>query len=232
MAHLVGALLPFQPFPEPVPVPVSGPFDDPLVTVCINAEWVQYVVGALQALVAQSTWSSANRAVVDSVVREALNLIAAFAALEPCPVPIEFQPNPAYPQNWQYSLDGGVTWLDGPDVASSYTPEFIVDGTSPSGYELSVNGDHSATDIPTLTATDPDAVILDPATLLRNSIQAGTGAEGLLVGALAHIGVQLVQTNGIAAEFNKIPGLGLATSVLMALDGGTDYTYDLLAMLI
>lgn len=224
------AQIPYTPFPQPVPVPLPAPGDPPLVCVQVNETWMTYVIGACMSLLADSTWDSADAGIAHAVHADAMQLIGMLAQLEACPM-IVFRVHPTYIQNWQYSIDSGVTWLDGPDTASNYTPDFVADGGSPGGYKLSVNSDHSQTSIPLMTATDPDAVIIDPASALRNLITVATGGpEGLLVGALAHIGLTLLNSNGIALELNKIPLFGLATNVLELLDGGTDYTYDLLAV--
>lgn len=229
MPSLTGALRPFAPFPHPVPLPVSNPLVDATITVCINTEWLPYVVGALRCLTMDSTWDSDDENAVRAVEDNAMSLIEAFSLQEPCPVPIQFRPNPTHPQNWDYSLDGGTTWLAGPEVASHYTPVFTADGTSPSGYAESVNGGLSSAQIPLLTATDPNAVITDPTTLLRNEITAGSGVDGLVIQALATIGVKL-QSNGVAAAFQKIPGLGLAADAVTQIAQGDGYLYPLLAI--
>lgn len=227
--HLPGARLPFQPFPDPVPVPVAGPLDEPLVCIQINREWVQYVLGCLQALVAESTWASTNPTVVRSVITEANNLIAQIASLEACPMPVTFRLNPTDPHYWDYSTDSGATWTRQPDTVAHFTPTFQVDGAAPAGYDISVNGGITWAIIPLLTATDPTAVITDPSTLLRNEITAGSGIDGLVIQALATIGVKL-QSNGVAAAFQKIPGLGLAADAVTQIAQGDGYIYPLLAI--
>lgn len=232
MPALPDAVWPFRPFPNPVALPSGLPTDGDTFCIRINAEWLSYVIPCCFALLHDSTWDSNDPSTVQDVEARAWTLIRQLIEPEACPVPPIYRVNPTYTQNWQYSNDVGVTWLDGPDCASNFTPDFIVDGAAPGGYDLTVNGDHSATAIPTLTATDPDAVITNPSSTFRNLITADVGgAEGIAIQALANIGVQLVQANGIAAEFNKIPGLGLATNALEILGGGSDYTYDLLAAL-
>ena len=143
-------------------------------------------------------------------------------------MPVQFRSNPTDPHFWDYSNDGGATWTRQPDTVTPWQPSFAIDGSAPGGYDLSVNGGLSSTPIPTLTAKDPDAVIVDPTTLLRNLITAGAGADGLAIQALAQIGVALMQNNGIAAYFAKIPGLGLAQNAVVQIAGGTDYTYPLI----
>ena len=229
MPRFPEATVPFTPFAQPVPVPLPAPFDAPLVCVQVNETWMTYIVGCVESLLAASTWDTDDPGVLHAVLSDVHLLLTHLASFEACPM-IVFRVNPSYVQNWQYSTDSGTTWLDGPDTATNFTPQFIADGAAPGGYDLSVNSNHSHTAFPSLTATDPNAVITDPASTLRNLIVAGVGgAEGLAIQALATIGVQLVQSNGIALALNKIPAFGLATSVLEALSGGTDYTFDLLA---
>lgn len=232
MPRFPEATVPFTPFPTPVPVPSALPFDAPLVCVQINETWMTYVLGCCQALLAASIWDTDDAGILHAVLADARLLIERLMDFEACPM-ITFRVNPSYIQNWQYSVDSGTTWFDGPDTASNFTPDFVASGGAPGGYTLSVNGDHTSTAIPELTAIDPNAVITDPVSTLRNLIVAGVGgAEGLAIQALSTIGVQLVQSNGIALALNKIPLFGLATSVLEALSGGTDYTFDLLAVLL
>lgn len=227
MTTVTGAILGAVPYKCEVPVPTSHPSDAPLVCISVNLDWIPYIVGALGALTADSTWDTDDENTLATVKSNVSDLMQLFAAMEACPVPIEFQPNPSRPQDWQYSLDGGVTWLNGPTCAVHYTPTFPTDGGAPSGYDLSVNGGLSSALIPLFTANDPNAVVKDPAALLTNLITAGAGIDGLVIQALAQVGVWLVKNNGVSAAFNKIPGLGAATSVL-ELVAGTDYTYPLL----
>lgn len=230
MPALPDAVWPYKPFPQPIPIPVGLPTDGDTFCIRINATWIPYVMACCLALLHDSTWNSDDPATVRDVERRAGTLISQLVNPEACPVSIQFRVNPSYVQNWQYSEDSGSTWIDGPDTASSFTPEFIPSGAS-SGYDLSVNSDHSSAAIPLLIAVDPNAVITDPATELRNLITASGSVEGLAVQALATIGVELVKNNGVALALNKIPGLGLATSALETLAAGTDYTYDLLQVL-
>lgn len=228
MTTLPGAILSYIPFPVEVDVPIPGPFDDPTITVCINQTWIAYVTGCLMALTAQSTWNSDDENTVATVIKNAWDLIGAFAAMESCPVPIQFRNDPTQPINFQYSLNGGVSWLDGPDQAAHITPTFTPDSMAPGAYDLSVNGGETTDLVPLLTAVDPEAIVKDPATTLGNLITATAGADGLLIEALATIGVKLVQANGVAGAFQKVfPGLDLATSVL-EVAAGTDYSFPLL----
>jgi hypothetical protein len=226
MTTVPGAILPAKPFPFEVPVPETHPSDEPTVQVCVNVDWIPYILGALGALLVDSTWDTQIPLVLDSVKNDVQDLLSLFAVAEVCPVPIQFRVNPGDTVNWQYSNDGGTTWLDGPDTAAHYTPSFIASGSS-SGYDLSVNSGETQTAVPTLTAIDPDAIVKDPASTFANLITATAGADGLLIKALATIGVKLVQANGVALALQKVfPGLALATSVLEIV-AGTDYSYPL-----
>jgi hypothetical protein len=225
---LPDASIPFAPFDEPVALPTVTPFDAPLVCLQINERWVVYLMGAAMALCAASTWRSDDENAVRTVTDNARKLIEYMMDFDTCAMPIQFRNNPAQAINFQFSLDGGSTWSDGPDQAGHITPTFTADGLAPSGYDLSVNAGDTSTAIPLVTANDPDAVVTDPASLTRNLITATDSADGLLIQALATVGVKLVQANGVAAAFQKVfPGLELATSVLEVL-AGSDYSYPLL----
>lgn len=224
------ATVPFTPFSQPVPVPLPAPFDSPLVCIQINETWMTYLLGAAQALLAASTWDTNDPGILHAVLSDARQLINRMMEFDPCPM-IVFRVNASYPQNWQYSVDSGATWLDGPDTATNYTPQFTPDSGAPGAYDLSVNGGHSSTPFPTLTATDPEALIKDPSSIERNLIDLiSTTPEGLAIRALSTIGLQLMQNNGIALALNKIPLFGLATSVLELLAGDGTYTADLLGV--
>lgn len=231
MSAYPSAALPWVPYPKPIQVPVADVTDEPTVSFCINAEWLSVVIGCLYTLTHQSTWSSNLTSEVDRAVNNGYELLHLLMQAEPCPVPVEFRLNPLDPHYWDYSNDGGATWTRQPDCPINFTPTWPVDGLAASGYDLSVNGGLSQTPVPLIVATDPDAVITDPGTLTRNLITATTGADGLLIQALATIGVSMVQNNGVALALNKIPGFGLATSALELLAGGTDYTYPLIEVL-
>jgi hypothetical protein len=227
---LFDAQQPFAPYQGRIPPIVPGPFDAPLVTLCVNESWMTALMGSAACLMAASTWDSTDENVVRTLIGNARSIIETMMDFEACTVPIQFRVDPGYPQNWQYSLDAGITWLAGPDTASHFTPSFVADGGAPGAYDLSVNGGHTSDPIPLLTAFDPEAIIKDPASALANSILAASGVDGLVVGIAAHIGV-ILQSNGISAFFQKVPGLGLAADTVVALKAGADYTYPLLALL-
>jgi hypothetical protein len=166
--------------------------------------------------------------VVKDVEKRAYTLIAQMVEPEACPVPTSFRADPVDPHFWDYSNDGGMTWTRQPDTVTSWTPVFVADGAAASGYKETVNGGLSYGPIPLLTAADPNAVVTDPASLLRNLITADSGIEGLAIQALANLGVVLIKNNGVAAWFAKIPGLGLANEAVMQIAGGSGYDYPML----
>lgn len=218
--NVSGAVLPYVPYPNPVPVIVAAPGDAPLVCLQINADWIPYIAGACKAFLAASTWDSDDENVVATMQENAQDLIDMLAALEACPMAIEFRVDPTYPQNWQYSLDGGSTWLDGPDTASNYTPVFTADSDSPSGYDISVNGGHSADDIPILTADDPNAVDTNPTSAADNTIEMSPDNVGLTV--MGHqIGAQ-VGKDGISIFVQKMQDQTISDPIIEAIATG-DY---------
>lgn len=230
MPNLPGALLPFTPFPAPVDLPLADVTDAPLVCVQINAEWMQYLIGCAEALTAQSTWASDDENAVNVTIRRARNLIDILAGLEACPVGVMFRLNPLDSHYWDYSNDGGATWTRQPDTVSAFTPTLVADGAAPGGYDLSVNGGLTEAPIPLFTAIDPNAIIKDPVGALANSIVAGAGVDGLVVGIAAHAGT-ILQQNGISAFFQKVPGLGVAADAVVAIKEAADYAFPLLALL-
>lgn len=226
MPSLPGAITPFAPFPEPVALPLPDVTDGPLVCVQINETWMSYLIGCAEALTAQSTWDSTDENAVNITIGRARNLIDILAGLEACPMPVEFRLNPSDPHYWDYSNDGGVTWTRQPDTVSHFTPTFTTDGTSPSGYDESVNGGLSDAQIPLLTATDPDAVVKAPSTGDENVVEATAMAPGMTVQGY-QIGAALVR-DGASLQLQKITDLGnLAIAVIEAVETG-DYSTAIL----
>jgi hypothetical protein len=214
-----GAITPFAPFPNPVALPLPDITDEPLVCVQVNAIWVQYIIGCLETLTAQSTWDSDDENAVNAVINRARNLIDIFAQLEACPVPVEFRVNPLDPHYWDYSVDGGATWTRQPDTVSHFTPTYTPDGASPSGYDESVNGGLSDAQIPLLTATDPNAVIKSPSTGDENVVEATATAPGMTVQGY-QVGVALVR-DGASLQVQKITDLGnLGIAIIEAVETG------------
>lgn len=228
MPNLPGALIPFTPFPAPVDLPLPDVTDAPLVCVQINAIWMQYLIGCAEALTAQSTWASDDENAVNVTIRRARNLIDILAGLEACPVGVMFRLNPLDSHYWDYSNDGGATWTRQPDTVSHFTPTFTVDGGSPGGFDLSVNGGLSSDPIPLLTATDPTAIIIDPTTTTRNTIQASSTVDGLqVVNALDEVAAAIA-TGGFAAYYKRADGIVAAAGALVKMFNTNDYTQPVL----
>jgi len=87
-------------------VPGSSPDTGDLFSVCFNADWLPYVVGALKILTQQETWKGDDQAAIDLAVRRANLLVA--SVVEGCAVPLEFRQEDDC--LLQVSTDGGSTW--------------------------------------------------------------------------------------------------------------------------
>jgi hypothetical protein len=64
------------PYPRPVIVPSSGIFDEPKHSICINDEWIPYVVGASKVLLNDETWDETDQSILldtESQVSDALS---------------------------------------------------------------------------------------------------------------------------------------------------------------
>lgn len=97
---------PYEPFPQPVPLPSSLPTDFPHRSLCINRDWVPYIIGALKVLLQPETWD-APAATLEPVRGMLYNLLADWQ--EPCVSDIQFR-NPDS-CTLQVSFDRGATWL-------------------------------------------------------------------------------------------------------------------------
>jgi hypothetical protein len=219
MPSLPAAIEPFAPFPEPVALPLPDVTDEPLVCVQINSTWLQYLVGCAETLTAQSTWNSTDENAINTTIIRARHLIDILAGLEACPMPVEFRLDPADPHYWDYSNDGGATWTRQPDTVSHFTPTYTPDGTSPSGYDESINGGLSEAQIPLLTASDPNAVIKAPSTGDENIVEATATAPGMIVRSY-QVGVALLR-DGASLQVQKITDLGnLGIAIIEAVETG------------
>jgi hypothetical protein len=67
-----------------VPIPAAAPGDAPLLCLAVNAEWMQYVLGALKQLMLPATWGDAADPLVQAAQRAANDLIDLFAAASAC----------------------------------------------------------------------------------------------------------------------------------------------------
>lgn len=191
---------------------------------------MQYIIGACAALLAQSTWNSSDENAVAGAINRAQALIGGLATLEACPM-IEFRLNPDDPHYWDYSTDGGTTWTRQPDCPSNFTPEYIADGGVASGWRETVNGDlsNAPMPVPATATTADDAIITDPASLLRNLISLATGGiDGLALDYLSSIGLTLLKQNGVNLDLIKIAGFGSGSAPVVNIAGAATYDYALI----
>ena len=135
LVHKPSAILPFQPYPRPTPVPmVSGVVpsaDSDPVFIQLSSHWLPYVIGACKALVQDSTWCATSTDLIDSAVSIANDLLAYLSGAV-IVYPVQFRFDPTDTVVLQYSTDGGITWLDMPDFAPSFVrtaPDTTSDNT-------------------------------------------------------------------------------------------------------
>lgn len=104
--------VPISSFVSPVTFPSSLPGDDPLIQVCVNADWLPYIAGALQQLLLQTTFEYVDDATVIAQQGIVLDIIRMFnAATAPeCGSDMEFRQSDDC--TLQVSSDGGATWSD------------------------------------------------------------------------------------------------------------------------
>src|SRR5271165_1389507 len=124
-------MIPFEPFQLPVPLAGAGACDSPLVCVSFSQAWLPYVLTCLKALLMDSSWASTDMTALAANRQAAQQLMENFM-VDGCVPAVEFQLNPDNPCLMQYSLDGGVTWVDMPDTLACLAPppdvsHFLVD---------------------------------------------------------------------------------------------------------
>lgn len=108
---------PTSSFNHPVPPPLVEPDSSPSVTVTFACAWLPYVRGALQQLLLQTTWDTADETVLNMTQGQAFNLICLFTECSGgIPITCSY--------NWQFdgnedgwysdgggSCDIGANWL-------------------------------------------------------------------------------------------------------------------------
>lgn len=182
-----------------IPVP-----DDP-------AHWSN-LWGALKTLCSPSQY--ADNGLWSDIVAASDRWTEIVSALTPsgdsCELPIQFQRNVDNPVQWDYSLDGGITWLTGPDTWRYFYPDFVTSLGTPSGWQLSVNQGNQFEPVPVMSAVaGSDIVRTDPASDAVNTIAPSSGIipielQAQLVSAVIMHGtrtiLQLAKTYGTDPE--------------------------------
>lgn len=118
---------PTSSFNHPVPLVGTDPDADPLVCVTFNKSYIPYIVGALQQLLLQSTWSTNDLNAIDLQQMRVFDLIYLFSVAQPCVTPTvhsgiggDFMPlirqNPANSCILEGSFDN-ITWVTIMDVS-------------------------------------------------------------------------------------------------------------------
>lgn len=98
--------LPATSFPEPLAPPSVDPDAAPTVQVCVNRQWVPYIVGALAQLVQPVIWDVPDVAALQTTIERATDLMALFQSPDSC-MQLRFNGTTC---NLEQSVDGGVTW--------------------------------------------------------------------------------------------------------------------------
>lgn len=152
-----------------------------MVSIAINENWIPYIAGCMMVLLNASTWQTNVQSELndmrDRVIR-ALNIIVGY---EPVMPPVQFRLDPSNALYMQYSIDGGINWLDMPHPTDYQYPEFIADSLYPSGYKMSVNAGHSSNPVPQMDQIIDNAVRTNPASSLQNEITSATGITPLQI---------------------------------------------------
>lgn len=191
------AVIPYAPFNTPVPIPASGPTDGPLYVVKLTGEWMALLAGCAYALAVGSSWRANSADELNQARQWGWEVVRQIDERNP-DINLVYRPDPSYPLNFQYSIDGGTTWLQGPNTADAFVPQFVPDSASPSGYDLTVNRNHSNATIPLLTATDPNAVVENPISDLVNVVAPGVDINALKLIAQGNANALTIVNQGIA----------------------------------
>lgn len=116
-------------FVSPVPAPNADPADTPTVCVQFNSAWLPYVLGSMFQLTQPSAWDPASPGYAD-VLAQAQALMAIFSGAEECTYMLQW--NFTDTCILQYSVDGGVTWIDVPGW-STFAPTCFAGPPGPAG---------------------------------------------------------------------------------------------------
>lgn len=116
---------PFESFPFPVAPPTALPFDQPHRSLCINHDWVPYLVGALKVLLQPETWDASD-ATIQAIRGQLYELINQWEST--CVSDIQFRSPTAC--TLEFSSDGGATWTQIYDAQACIDAN-IANGTIP-----------------------------------------------------------------------------------------------------
>lgn len=101
---------------EPVDDPGTGPGDDPLICLQVNASWIPYIIGSVLQMLQPLAWNASGSTLAD-ILGRVQDLINRIGTAEVCVAP-QFRLTAGC--GLQYSLDGGTTWLDVTDWATNF----------------------------------------------------------------------------------------------------------------
>lgn len=116
-------------YPTPVPAPNAEPGAAPTVCVQFAGAWLPYVLGALFQLTQPSAWLAGSPGYA-AAQAQAQGLMAIFGEAGVCTDMLQFQFTDTC--GLQYSVDGGVTWIDVPGW-STFAPGCFAGPTGPTG---------------------------------------------------------------------------------------------------
>jgi len=136
MAVTYGAYIPLEPFNAPIPIPPWSPDNtSDLVSISLSQQWIAPLLGAAVSLLALSTWDTDNSDDLNQVRQWVNRLLKLIMDYQPMMPPIQFRVNPGDTAHWQYSLDSGATWINGPATAPS--SDTVI--TDPTGIQTITN---------------------------------------------------------------------------------------------
>lgn len=116
-------------FASQVPAPNADPGDAPLVCIQFNQAWLPYMLGSLFQLTQPIVWDPTSAGAADAQ-QQAQDLMAIIGAAGVCTDMLTFQFTSGC--GLQYSVDGGITWIDVPGW-DTYAPTCFTGPTGPTG---------------------------------------------------------------------------------------------------
>jgi hypothetical protein len=188
-------------FVSQVTPPAADPNVEPLVCVSFAAEWLPYVVGALQQLMQPTSWATTDPAVLSLAQERSTDLIALIGTAGPCAPMIQLRGHECV---LQYSLDAGATWVDVPGWVSDIVPCFLPSSTViPPATQVRVNGcELQTSDDAGTTWTDVDGwdnlagPCFEPSALLTiPSDPQGVGTDQQACDISAYVATQVLEAS-------------------------------------